>query len=311
MYLKKTSFKLFLIVSVFSVLIFFIKKSNKPQPYFIKANKSILEKHSSTSYYFIGSSRVQKSVDPNNIKSTLGTQNIFNIGISGATFLENTILADYIIKTPNRKVLFIELSPILSSFSKTSIQFYDTNNMTPFKTLNLLTNSLSLSKRLNFNFNIYNSYLFSKIAIREDIKNLINPQLDIDNRILMGYSPVIKNDTKSLSSFLTYQEMMVTDYSSVNFKNHYGYIDHLINLSKKHNTKIVFFLPLTYRSQKEKNIVIPLFRSLPKNMKLEYSKKFLDSMRNPKYLSDINHFNEAGAQQYSSLLFPLLKDFLY
>src|SRR5688500_5432377 len=76
------------------------------------------KKNNTFSVYFIGCSRVQRSIDPVIIQRYFNHEHVYNLGISGSTFLSNCILSDAIIRKEGPKIIFIELltlSPVLSS----------------------------------------------------------------------------------------------------------------------------------------------------------------------------------------------------
>jgi hypothetical protein len=124
---------------------------------------------------------------------------------------------------------------------------------------------------------------------------------------LIGFNSVDKNTSYSTASFLKISDINVVTSQFINLSEYKKIIDYLNTSAKKLNTQIIFFLPLTYQRQAEKEIVIPLYNSLPPDMKLEYTEDFIQSLTNGQYLLDKIHFNSAGAEVYSQLMIPLLK----
>ena len=158
---------------VFVVLIFSPKESNHSIIYTKNIVKSISEASLDTSFYFIGSSRVQRSINPILLSEKLKKKKVFNIGISGSTFLNNCILADYIIRSSKKKKIFMELSPIIPSLRPGLLNFASASSLDPFKSTFRLQKKENYLDRAMFQLNTYNDYLFSKIIIREGIKDYL------------------------------------------------------------------------------------------------------------------------------------------
>ncbi len=288
------------------VLIFNRKESNQTSLFTKEIIKGISEAPLDTSYYFLGSSRVQRSIDPILMSKKSKKENVYNLGISGSTFLNNCILADYLIRSNKKKKIFIELSPIIPSLKPGLLNFADASSLNPFRSILRLQRKESYLDQAMFQLKLYNDYLFSKINIKEGLKKHI-PGLSKKISHQIGYSEDTKKGAKSITSFITYKEINIQHKSKINLNKYHNYIEHLDSLAARHQTKIVFFLPITYKSPKEKDIVIPLFQSLRSNQKLAYSKHFISTITNSDYLLDINHFNKFGAETYTSLLSTLIE----
>ncbi|WP_438422584.1 hypothetical protein [Aquimarina macrocephali] len=307
---KKSITKLFILGAIVLFIILLFKKNSLDidDDCFASIANDIAN-NKETSYYFIGSSRVQNSINPEILEEHFGNKNVSNIGISGSTFLSNCILADFLLKEKTSKVLFIELSPIKQELPNGFIEFSKEANIDILETIDELTKNESFRKRLLFKLHILN-YLYSKkISVKKDVKRILSQNDNKEREI--GFISLNKNNFNSISPFITYEEINSPSIKNKNLTTYQNYINYLLELSSKKNSKIIFFLPLTYKNEKEKNIVIPLYHSLSDSLKIKYSKRFLNSIVNSKYLSDENHLNSLGAEKYTNLLSPLIESYFF
>ncbi len=118
MNLTPTLYKLIIVFGVTLGTVFCIKYvSHKPQdisrfPELDMAGDSII--------YFIGSSRVRRSVDPDILEDCLKYKKVVNLGLRGSTFLSNSLIVEEIVKQNSPNAIVIELSPIRLNFSTES-----------------------------------------------------------------------------------------------------------------------------------------------------------------------------------------------
>jgi hypothetical protein len=64
-----------------------------------------------TTFYFIGTSRVQRSISPSTLKADLPDYNFVNLGLSSSSFLYGCQSASNVMKnTSGKKIIFIELT---------------------------------------------------------------------------------------------------------------------------------------------------------------------------------------------------------
>ncbi|WP_109300416.1 hypothetical protein [Aquimarina sp. AU474] len=307
---KKTILKLI----TFGAIIFFVglffrsisPKKTETQFSTIVKNMNNKEK---PSYYFIGSSRVQKSINPAILREKFHNQNIYNLGISGSTFLSNSILTDFLIQNHTPKVIFVELSPIIQELSTGLIQFADEAELDIFKSIHELNKKENVLKKTRIGINTLNSYVFAKNPLKKDIKRILGVHHQKRNKKIVGFVPLDQNNFESTTPFITFNEINSLSIKNKDLSSYHNYINYLLELSSKHNTKLIFFLPITYKNNKEKNIVIPLYNSLPDSIKIKYSKKFIKNITNTKYLYDNNHLNNKGAEKYTYLLCSLIENY--
>ncbi|WP_152537390.1 hypothetical protein [Aquimarina pacifica] len=261
-----------------------------------------------TTYYFIGSSRVQRSINPEIIKKYFKGIDFQNLGISGSTFLGNCILSEHLLKKESPKVLFIELSPIKPKLSQHFIHFSTKANLNIFESINTF-NSTNSQEQLLFNLNILNDYLFSRVSLKHDGRDLM--QLNKSKKkSTIGFISTDENSHNSILPFLKYEDLETTKYKNENIDIYLKYMSYLEALSKQTNSRVIFFLPVTYKKEKEKNLLIPIYNKLPNHLKLKYSEDFFQEITNSSYLLDKNHFNSKGAEKYTSLLCPIIKSHL-
>ncbi|TSE08637.1 hypothetical protein [Aquimarina algiphila] len=307
---KKTFIKLIIFGAILFFTILLIKKTSPPDTdnYFVSIADEISNSKEG-SYYFIGSSRVQKSINPELLKVHFDNENIYNMGISASTFLSNCALAEFLIINKKPKVLFIELSPILPELPEGLLKFSDEVDFDVFRSINSLNKHESIHQKILINLNQLNNYTFSKISLKDDLKKILGLKDQQSNKRAMGFVSLKGNSFNSTSKFITYREINSFQRKSNKSNSHENYINHLLELGIKKNTKIVFFLPITYQREKEKSITVPIFNMLSDSLKIKYSEKFIAEITKAKYLSDSNHFNNIGAEKYTELLYPLIESY--
>lgn len=254
--------------------------------------------------YFIGSSRVQASVDPSILKKLLGQQHVYNLGVLSSTFLGNCIIARRLMRSNKlKKTIFIELSPLVPYVAPTIIEQEKELNLRIYDTAKPMLESASFNERVMFLLNITNYSLLDFFLIGHNARRLVGFY-----NSTTGFHPWETSTYNSYSSFLRPEDLETYEHSPCS-KEYKRYISLLIREAHLSNTQLAFFLPINYRSKKEKAVVIPIFRSLPAYCKLKLSGEFLNEMSNPQYLSDVIHLNSRGSSQYSILLVEEIKRF--
>lgn len=246
-------------------------------------NQNQINKFDKHATYFIGSSRVQRGIDPQLLNDNKEENKIYNFGISSSTFFHNIILAKHLIIKHKAKELFIELSPIIHSYHPAP------------ESLNMgITSMTAAIKYLSINGYIeyVESYLFTRLSLKTTLKKLI--QYNGDSLDKIGYRFNDKNKYYTTDSFLKIEDLeMKTDDD---LSEYFDLILQLTQLAKKQNTKIRFFLPLTFQRKQEREIVSTIFNRLPNEQKVKYTEDFLNSISNADNLYDKNHFNNKGAK---------------
>jgi hypothetical protein len=261
-----------------------------------------------TSFFFVGSSRVQRSIDPKIINAHYDGFRTVNLGISSGNFLSSCVMANFILRQRGHKVVFIELAPLLDELPDGLFKVSSETGLSPFRSVLDLTGNHSFSERSMLIVNIINHHLYNSITVREEVREIFGYKMD-DSDQLIGFQSSDKNDAHDISSFLTWQEINTNRSNAIDLTKYKTMIGHLENLAKSNNSRIVFFLPVTYNKQIEKSIAISLYQVLPYTMKLEFSAHFLEQMARKEFLMDGNHLNAQGATAYSRLLIPLLEKY--
>ncbi|PWA10209.1 hypothetical protein DB891_05800 [Flavobacterium laiguense] len=244
------------------------------------SNQNETEKFPSHGIYFIGSSRVQRGIDHQLLNKKNKGDKAYNLGISGATFIHNITLAEHLILHCNAKKLFIELSPIIYSFHPV----HESLNVNRSKIMKI------------YNLDYIEFYLFSKLNLRSSLKKIVTPSNNISKEY--GYVFGNQNNYHKTKSFLKIEDLEKNWNSDVS--KYFDIISNFNKIALKHNTKIYFFLPLTFRKEKEREIVSTIYQLLPNNQKVIYTEHFINSIHDPDYLFDENHFNYKGAKIMTS-----------
>ena len=296
---KKTFLKLLIFIGAISlfILIFnYVLMDNYYKSYIDNIN-NINVKIKNSKYYFVGSSRVQSSINPENVEKIFTKGKIANLGMSSSLFISNCILTSSIINS-NKGVYFIELSPDFIEFSKGLILFTEERSITLLKELDDLFQNENRYNAILYKLKLLKKYYSNQFSIQGKLKHLFIESKDT----IVGYK-VHKKISKinTVSSFLTYDEIYnnKTELRSISYNN---YINYLMKLGKKHDSKIIFFLPVTSKTPEEKKIIISVFNSLHDSLKISFSKEFLKKISKSDYLYDRNHLNSEGARVYSKWL---------
>lgn len=239
--------------------------------------------------YFIGSSRISRSVDVNDLHKKNSASNFYNLGIPQATFYHNILLSEQIIKVNKPKIIFIELSSII----------YE--NREELKLLGVMPNSNLKHIDASNLFEVSQCYLYDILSFKLVFNQIISPNKLIQN---IGFVPKQGNFCYSTQSFLKPNDLK--KISNINIDNYLKYIKYLTKIAATNNVKIKFVLPLTFNRNVEKNTVCKVYEQLEENLKLPYSTEFLQQMNNSKLLNDKNHLNTDGAKIFTEYIHNFL-----
>lgn len=308
--MKQATLKLLVFLTALIAIILAIKGiSNRPGGISHRTNfPKQTQINKDTTFYFIGSSRVRSGVAPNIIEPHFENTNVVNLGIIGGTFLSNCIVADHIIQQEGDKVLFIELSPLQDNVPSGLSTFASKYEINLLASIFRITTHFSLSEKAVMLGNIVNQRIFSTISLTHDIQSIISfDEIQKERRAGLASSNA-GNDRYGVSSFLTFNEIEGVSYNTNLLSKYHQTISFLKNLADQHQAQLIFFLPITFNKQAERDIVIPLYNTLPDEMKLEYTKHFLDQMAHSKYLQNRNHLNQQGAEAFSQMIVPFIKN---
>lgn len=262
-----------------------------------RANENLVEyigaANTTTKAIFIGSSKIQASINPVLLKQQLPQYNFYNLGLSGSSVLYNCHLAERLIPTvPSGSLVFVELSDFRLSPSG---YFYHFNTQKDLYEITKKRIALSIG------FNELESIFFSFINIRPQLK----ASMSSDKAFLkeVGFTKWKTTYTGKENTFINSTDVLNTDKSLSTLQNKYLLIlNELIAEGKKKNVKIVFILPLNIKGTEKKKELLPIFHAIPVSNKWIYSSNLLRTISFKKYLGDIIHLNETGAKLYSAEL---------
>ena len=260
-----------------------------------------------TSFFFIGSSRVQKSIDPAIINAHYNRFRVFNLGVSGGSFLSNCVMADFIIRQPGHKILFIELAPLLEELPDGVFTFSRQHGLSPSQAVLALTEKQSFPERSMLIMNTINHQVFKAVSVWREAREAIGYKTEPD--VSLGYQPYDRNNSDGTASFLSWNEINGASAEPIGLERYQVMIGYLEGLAKRNNSRVVFFLPVTIPTKVERSIVIPLYHSISDTMKLGFPAPFLEHIAREEYLGDANHLNRQGANAFSGMLVPLLERF--
>jgi len=262
---------------------------------------------SDTSIFFIGSSRVKKSINPSILQQEIPGKNIFNLGISGGTFLSNHIMANYAMQLKGHKILFIELSSTRLIFTKDLVNFCKTKDIEFMNAAFQATRFLSFSDRIEVGLQTVNWYLFQFLSFRNEFKWLIQPAQVKEVEPWIGYTRLVGSKGNFSPLFLEKKDIKTTSITNSTIENQYKIIESLQEKAQKYDVKIVYFLPTTFAKETEKSNMLALYSKLKSAQRLDFTTHFFSQVIKKEHLYDYNHFNITGAAIYTMEMVPSIK----
>lgn len=262
---------------------------------------------SSKSIFFLGSSRIQRSVNSTLIEDSLRDWQVYNLGLLGNTLAQNIFLAHYIKSLPGNKVVFIEFTYYLSSYPETfekAMEYLELPNF-PNSYVEFLGKPLTPTKNYSFLEDLEIAFWKAMIQNQNAIKRIVF-QDDFNGYHEIGYSPTNRNDVVSKESFLSLEKWQEFAQSKLD-TNLFEKANQILKSQKQKEFNVVFLLPVTANDQVDFEGKIPAFNHLPKDSKWEYKEQFLKEIANPAHLENKNHMNSLGAFVYSQGLVNYIK----
>lgn len=251
-------------------------------------------------FYFIGTSRVQRSISPSTLKADLPDYNFVNLGLSSNSFLYACKAASNLMKnTSGKKIIFIEL---------TGLALAPKNSYYYLLTFQDVAEVVQQHMSVRCTSEDVRELLFFSFSIHEDLVKTIYPRLKPGGEPAFGFLEDGR-DSGSLASMLTPESFAVKTRTSPDVFNMYLEVIH--NLRKEAEEKgddIQFILPLMISEESEFAIDMSVFAELPEEMKWSYSDEFLITLYNRQYLSDHLHLNSKGAAIYSHELSAFIRE---
>jgi hypothetical protein len=244
-----------------------------------------------TTFYFIGTSRVQRSISPAALKTDLPEYNFVNLGLSSSSFLYACQTASNVMKNNSgKKIIFIELTGLSLAPPDSYYYLLTVQDVAEVFKQHLSASTTSEDMR---------RLLFFSFSIHGDIKKTIYPRFKLNAGPAIGFLEDDR-DSGSLESMLTTESFAVKTRISPDVLNMYlAVINNLRKEADENGDDIQCILPLMIPEESEFAIDMSVFAELPEDMKWAYADEFLMAMRNPQYLSDPSHLNSKGAVVYS------------
>ncbi|MDF5690857.1 hypothetical protein [Aquirufa aurantiipilula] len=269
----------------------------------LKVSISSLNEKSRT-LFFLGSSRIMKGVNPQLLNDSLPNWNTINLGMSGNSLAQNLFFAQFLSKQPGKKVLFIELTKFKTdmplSFSSTG-KILDIPNF-PYSYYQYVNLNKGVKNKLENTEKVFWDWLIRK---QTGIKSLLSGEVDESYKTI-GFTPVYKSNYPFQDSFINRNDMVEFSHNDVDLET-WERLQELLKLQKDGIFKLVFLMPLNYKTEDELALEIPIYKSLPFSSKWEYEDQFLKEITNSSHLEDRNHLNYRGAMIYSQGLVKYIK----
>ena len=259
-----------------------------------------------TAVFFIGSSRVLGGINDTLLSRHIGNKAVLNCGFNSGLFFSNCLLADAIIKRNGNKIVFIELTPLLPEFGEHYTVFTQVTNLDLLSSMVSIAGHDQIFKRSSFYATAFNNYIVDRFIL----DSRLSAYMHAPGNKLTGFHPVQGAGYNRTDCYLTSNELKIDSASDIDIDQHLNYISYLQQLSKKHNAKVVFFVPVTYNNQQERNLMRALYHALPSDLRITYSDDFLKEIAKPDLLADNNHLNQNGANRFTTLLIPIVDSVL-
>jgi hypothetical protein len=301
----------------------------------------LLEKDKDINTLFIGSSRVNRGVNPKIIDSLLTEYQVrsYNFGSPSTTNPETYFITEQILRTENLNLdyLFVELTPLIS-IKVTPFKYYQSRY---YYWINLRYSWFIAKYLLNANyafadkFEIGASYI--KCFIMKNANFLHYKKLfDFSNETKLknfflkgnnGFYPLddqrpptakyakrtenFQNDTSGFNKMTSkvQQEFKSNKIPDAFNSAHYQKLMQLIELAKAKNIHLIYLLPPRSRSYEEE---LSLIRQIPSEHIIEVANPFkFPELYQSKYAFDKNHFNKEGADIFTHYIVDEFKAMHY
>lgn len=290
----------------------------------------LLDKNNDFNTLFIGSSRINRGVNPAIIDSALAEYGVksYNFGSPSTTNPETYFITEQILKTEqlNLKYLFVELTP-LNSIKVTNFKYYQSRyyywlNLKYFWFIfkYLINSNYTSNERFEIGTSYFSSFIMKNINFlhylklfdssnKNKLQNFFFKKnngfysLDEDFPPTSNYAKRNENFKSDTSGFnrMTRQVQKEfrnkKDFDSFN-QYHYQKLINLINLAKTKNIHLIYLLPPRSRSYVEE---LALINRIPSAHLIEIANPFkYPELYQSKYAFDKNHFNKEGADIFTS-----------
>jgi hypothetical protein len=250
-------------------------------------------------FYFLGTSRVQRSISPSILKADLPEYDFVNLGLSSNSFLYACQAASNLMDdNSGKKIIFIELTGL--AFTPPESYYYQI-------TLQDVAEVFKQHMAARWTSKDVREFLFFSFSIHADIKKTIYPRFNLKAGASTGFLEDSR-ESGTLDAMLTPKSFTVKTEISPEMLNMYlKAIDSLTKQAEEKGHVIHFILPLMIFEESEFNVDMSVFAELPEEMKWTYSDEFLSNMYNRRYLADRLHLNSNGAAVYSHELSDFIR----
>ncbi|WP_299460123.1 hypothetical protein [uncultured Microscilla sp.] len=306
MKLINTWIKLGLFVGTWVVIIWLLQNTWEKPNTMLKEAKRSSQSLQDTSYFFLGSSRIQCGVNPDIIKKKLGQDKVYNLAVGGATFLNSCIIAQHLIQTKGRKTIFIELANIHKKFPEHIFLICQAFGINLPKALHQLVKGFDLKRQVEIQTHYLEQAAFFTASVKNTVQSLVNYK---NSQQPIGFQAYTQNNCLSVESFISINEVSNPLASQPYTHEHKLLIDYLTLLAKQYHTRIIFLLPINFVDSTRKQQILEVYHHLPSHQKVVYTADFIQQMQQARFLKDAQHLNQWGAQKYTELLCPLIKPY--
>ncbi|MHA8087441.1 hypothetical protein [Aquirufa sp. Wall-65K1] len=259
-------------------------------------------KSNSKTIFFIGSSRVMRSINTQLLNDSLDECESINVGVSGNSLAQNLYLANYLKNKPGFKVLFIELSRYKKNRPNSIVaQTLGLINY-PDSYYEFIHDCPSVTRILNN----WESDVWEYLNNTQSIIKQILSQERILKYQMIGFAPVFNSSYRKTDSFISEKDLLEFSNGTIDMEV-MGRVQELLHGQVKGNYRVIFLLPVTTMEKSELKFTVPIFQNIPMNNKWYYDSPFIQAISHPKYLADKNHLNYQGSVIYTQGLLKYIK----
>ncbi|CAM4196792.1 hypothetical protein EWU23_04935 [Cytophagaceae bacterium 50C-KIRBA] len=265
------------------------------------------QKDTSNSMFFLGSSRIQRSVNPQVLAQALPNWRMYNLGLIGNSLAQNLFIAEYLKTLPGNKVVFIELTSFIPNFPDSFKQAGEQLKIPHFPSayFSFVGKEEHQNKDITYLENMEVQFWERLIQCQNLLKSVIY-QNDFNGYEEIGFSSTNRHDVFSTNSFLTTEDLHYLAHGPVD-KIMHDRVNQALKKQVPQAFKIVFLLPVTSPEKLDFKRKIPTFNKIAGDSKWVYDEQFLREMANSANLENRNHMNSRGAYIYSQGLIKYIK----
>ncbi len=299
--MKKALLKL----TLFSCCVLVLSFIPKLLQHYFKPSTSLRANISNTNNcFFVGSSRIALGINTALLKQHINTTDFYNLGVYGQAFNYSLPIAHKLMSHQQNSLIYIELTRIkpINTVNNYNYLSYPEKAKADITYLNTLP-SFGVNNLHTF-FKSMEAYLFNTLSIKTNLAALSHNPSICPNTGIQKTKMQYNGSTKT---FLRPDELVNTPADIEGTNDYIRLINTTIEKAVSSNTKIVFILPITFRDDHERKILLSVYKHIPEKYKTTYPLKFLETISNTKYLNHPFHFNHSGAELYTTLILEDIK----